>query len=76
MVKALDDILIGFFIFFAIERAVKLASIGVVEPWAEKKMYSRKTIEKWKLLTELVALVTAAFVVHKSRSLIARIDRA
>ena len=76
MVKALDDILIGFFIFFAIERAVKLFSTSVVEPWAEKKMYSRKSVEKWKLFSELVALLCAAVAVYKSRRLIARIDRA
>jgi len=76
MVKALDDILIGFFIFFAIERSVKLFSNGVVEPWAEKKMYSRKSVENWKLLAELTALLLAAYIVFKSRRLVSKINRA
>lgn len=76
MVRALDDILFGFLIFFAIERAVKLFSNGVVEPWAQRQSYSKNSVENWKLATELAALILAAVLVFKYRGILARLNKA
>lgn len=74
--RALDDILIGFFIFFAIDRAIRLFSNGIVEPWAEKKSADKTVVENWKLGTEFVLLILACFVVLKMRPLITRFNKA
>ena len=74
--RALDDILIGFFIFFAIDRAIRLFSNGVVEPWAEKKSTDKTVIENWKLGTEFMLLMVACFVVLKMRRIIGRFNKA
>ena len=58
--RALDDILFGFLIFFALDRAVRLFSNGVVEPWAQRNNYNKNSVENWKLGSEFVALVAAA----------------
>lgn len=65
--RALDDILIGFFIFFAIDRAIRLFSNAVVEPWAEKRYKGQRTVENWKLGTEFVLLALALVVVFNAR---------
>jgi hypothetical protein len=74
--RALDDILFGFLIFFALDRAVRLFSNGVVEPWAEKKNYNKNSVENWKLVAELISLLIAAVMVHRFRYLLARLNRA
>lgn len=74
--RALDDILIGFFIFFAIDRAIRLFSNGIVEPWAEKKSTDKTVIENWKLGTEFTLLIVACFVVFKMRRIIGRFNKA
>lgn len=65
--RALDDILIGFFIFFTIDRAIRLFSHGVVAPWAEKRVQSEHHVENWKLGTELVLLIVALTIVFNIR---------
>lgn len=72
--KTLDEILIGFLIFFAIERTTRLFSNGVVEPWAERKNYSRNSVENWKLSAELLVLVTAIFVAWRFRKDLAKLS--
>ena len=74
--KALDDILIGFFIFFAIDRAIRLFSNGVVEPWAEKRTQQPRMVENWKLGVEFVLLVSACILVINSRNIIRRFNKA
>jgi hypothetical protein len=74
--KALDDILFGFLIFFAIERAVRLFSNGVVEPWAEEKMYPKSSVENLKLASEFGALVLAAVLVYKYRDVVSKFNKA
>ena len=74
--KALDDILIGFFIFFAIDRAIRLFSNAVVEPWAEKKAQGERGVESWKLGTEFALLVLALVIVINSRRLIKGFNKA
>lgn len=68
--RTLDDILIGFFIFFAIDRAIRLFSSAVVEPWAQAKTGDARKVENWKLGAEFVLLMTALFVVFKMRRFI------
>lgn len=74
--RALDDILIGFFIFFAIDRAIRLFSNGIVEPWAEKKSTNKTVVENWKLGTEFMLLMVACVIVFKMRRIIGRFNRA
>jgi len=68
--RTLDDILIGFCIFFAIDRAIRLFSSAVVEPWAQAKTGDARKVENWKLGAEFVMLMTALFVVFKMRRFI------
>lgn len=72
--KTLDDILFGFLIFFIIERAIRLFSNGVVEPWAERKNYSPNSVENWKLLTEMAALIVASGIVWRFRKSLAKLS--
>lgn len=74
--RALDDILIGFFIFFAIDRAIRLFSNSVVEPWAQSKTGDERKVENWKLGSEFVLLLAAVFVVFKMRRFIGRMNKA
>ena len=68
--RALDDILIGFFIFFAIDRAIRLFSISIVEPWARTKTGNERNVESWKLGAELIMLLGALLIVFKLRRFI------
>ena len=73
--KALDDILIGFFIFFAIDRATRLFSNAVVEPRIAARGASKETIENWKLATEMLLLFACIFLVIRFRVPLAKINR-
>jgi hypothetical protein len=73
--KALDDILIGFFIFFAIDRAVRLFSNAVVEPRALARGASKETVENWKLASEMIILFACIFLVIRFRKPLAQINR-
>jgi len=72
--RALDDILFGFIVFFAIERAIRLFSNSVIEPWAKKKTTNRGVIENWKLTAEFVALVAAAVFVYRYKGFVGRFN--
>ena len=74
--RALDDILVGFFIFFAIDRAIRLFSNAVVEPWAERKGAGQQGVENWKLGIEFLLLISATVVAWKSRGIISRFNKA
>lgn len=74
--RALDDILIGFFIFFAIDRAIRLFSNAVVEPWAKTKTGDIQKVENWKLGTEFLLLLLAVFIVFKMRRFIGNMNKA
>lgn len=65
--KAINEILIGFLIFFAIDRAIRLFSNVIVEPWARAKTGDDHKVESWKVGTELVMLIVALFLVFKMR---------
>jgi hypothetical protein len=68
--RTLDDILIGFFIFFAIDRAIRLLSNTVVEPWARRKTGDDRKVENWKTGAELAMLLVALAVVFRMRRFI------
>ena len=68
--RALDDILIGFFIFFAIDRAIRLFSNAAVEPWARSKTGDEHKVEIWKMGAELSLLLVALLIVFKLRRFI------
>lgn len=74
--RALDDILIGFFIFFAIDRAIRLFSISIVEPWARTKTGDEHKVENWKTGAELAMLLVVLFAVLKMRHVIGRLNKA
>ena len=76
MVRALDDILLGFLIFFALDRVIRLFSNGIVEPWAETKTTNKNMVENWKLGAELVLLIASLVFLVKNRSLVAHFNRA
>lgn len=76
MVRALDDILLGFLIFFTLDRVIRLFSNGIVEPWAETKTMSKNSVENWKLGAELVLLTASLVFLVKNRSLVAHFNRA
>ena len=71
--RALDDLLLGFLIFFAIERLVRLTSNAVIEPWAEKITDNKNVVENWKLSAEFALLVSACVVVVYFRKPLARL---
>jgi len=76
MVRALDDILLGFLIFFALDRVIRLFSNGIVEPWAETKTSNKNMIENWKLSAELVLLMVSLVLIVKNRSWVTHLNRA
>jgi Ca2+/H+ antiporter len=65
--RSLDEILLGFFIFFTIERSIRLFSNAVIQPAAEKRSSNPETVENWKLLAEVGLLLLACFFVVKFR---------
>lgn len=72
--RALDDIIIGFLVFFAIDRTINLFSKNVVQPWAESKSPDSKVVDNCKLVAELVCLVGFLFVIFKYRKVLQRLD--
>jgi hypothetical protein len=71
--RALDDLLLGFLIFFAIERLVRLTSNSIIEPWAQKITNNENVVENWKLGAEVLLLIAACFVVVYFRKPLARL---
>jgi len=71
--RALDDLLLGFLIFFAIERFIRLFSNGIIEPWAKKRTKNPNVVENWKLVTEFAFLIAACFLVVYFRKPLARL---
>ena len=71
--RALDDILFGFLIFFAIERLVRLTSNAFIEPWAKARTTDENVVENWKLSAEFLFLVAVCFAVYFFRKPLARL---
>ena len=72
--RALDDILFGFLIFFSIDRFIRLLSNGLVGPWAEKRTADKTVVDNWKLGVELALLVTSCYLVYKYRYMLAKLN--
>ena len=72
--KALDDILFGFLIFFALDRTIRLVSNSVVEPWALKRSGDPEHAENWKLFSEVLMLLTSIVFVYRYRKVLRKID--
>jgi hypothetical protein len=75
MTRSLDDILIGFLIFFILERVIKLFGTVVVEPWAFEKTHSDKKTKNWVAAIDVVCLFFALMLVIKFQKNIARIAK-
>ena len=73
--RALDDILIGFLIFFTIERGIRLLSNAFIEPLALKQTGDKEQAEVWKLGFELVLLVAALFLAFKFQKQLKGLNR-
>jgi hypothetical protein len=73
--RPLDDILIGFFIFFAIDRLVRLFSNTVVAGNMRKRGASTEAIENWKTGVEAVILGTGVLLVWRYRHVLNRLNR-
>lgn len=72
--KALDDILFGFLIFFALDRLIRLVSNAVVEPWALKQSGDPDRAENWKIFSEFAMLIVSILCVYKFRKVLHRVD--
>ena len=73
--RPLDDILIGFFIFFAIDRFVRLFSNTVVAGNLRKRGASPDEIENWKMGIEAIILATGVLLVWRYRHVLSRLNR-
>jgi len=73
--RPLDDILIGFFIFFAIDRMVRLFSNTVVAGALRSRGASPDSIENWKTGVEAVILGTGVLLVWRYRHMLNRLNR-
>ena len=73
--RPLDDILIGFFIFFAIDRFVRLFSNTVVAGNLRKRGASPDEIENWKMGVEAIILATGVLLVWRYRHVLSRLNR-
>jgi hypothetical protein len=73
--RPLDDILIGFFIFFAIDRLVRLFSNTVVAGTLRERGASAESIENWKTGIEAVILATGVLLVWRYRHMLNRLNR-
>jgi len=71
--RALDDILFGFLIFFTIDRVIRIFSTLVVGPWIEKRTERENRIESFKLFAEFVLLVFSIILVFKYRKYLERL---
>jgi hypothetical protein len=72
--RALDDILFGFLIFFSIDRFIRLLSNGLVGPWAEKRTADKTVVDNWKLGVELALLMTSCYLVYRYRYMLGKLN--
>jgi hypothetical protein len=72
--RALDDIIIGFLIFFVIDKAIRLFSNAVIEPWAETRTDNPNVVENWKIGTELAFLIIVTLLLFKFRKVLQKLD--
>jgi hypothetical protein len=63
--RSLDDILIGFIIFFILERIIKLIGAVIFEPMIMKKTNDEKVTKNWVQAIDIALLLIALFLVIK-----------
>ena len=73
--RSLDDILIGFLIFFILERIIKLLGAVVVEPLVEAKISNEKTVKIWVQAVDVLLLLVALFLVIRYQKPLARMAK-
>jgi hypothetical protein len=73
--RPLDDILIGFFIFFAIDRLVRLFSNTIVADALRARGVSEAAIENWKMGVEAAVLCVCIVVAWKWRRELASLNK-
>ena len=72
--KALDDILMGFLIFFALDRLIRLFSNSIVAPWALARTGDKDQAENWKIFSEFLLLISSIFIVYRFRRKLHQFD--
>jgi len=73
--RSLDDILIGFLIFFILERIIKLIGAVIVEPWISTKIKDEKTVKNWVQAVDVCLLFVALFLVIRYQKPLANIAK-
>jgi hypothetical protein len=73
--RALDDILIGFFIFFAVDRAVRLFSGAVIERQLKARGLNRDSVENWKLFGEMCILIMCILLVIRFQKPLSQLNK-
>lgn len=73
--RPLDDILIGFFIFFAIDRLVRLFSNTVVAGQLRDNGVGQEGIENGKMAAEALILGLGVVLVWRYRHTLSRLNR-
>jgi len=73
--RALDDILIGFFIFFAVDRAVRLFSNAVIERRLKNQGMDKESIENWKLFGEMCILLSCILLVIRFQKPLSQLNK-
>ena len=73
--RPLDDILIGFFIFFAIDRFVRLFSNTVVADQLRANGANQEGVENGKMAAEAVILGLGVVLVWRYRHQLSRLNR-
>jgi hypothetical protein len=74
--RALDDILVGFLIFFALDRLIRLFSNSIVEPWAMKRTGNKERAENWKIFSEFLLLMGALGLVFRYQRQLRKVNTA
>ena len=73
--RPLDDILIGFFIFFAIDRLMRLFSNTIVADTLRARGASESAIENWKMAVEAGVLCLCIIVAWRWRHELASLNK-
>jgi len=73
--RSLDDILIGFLIFFILERIIKLFGGVVVEPWVSTVVRNEKSIKNYVQAVDILLLLGALILVIKYQKPLANLAK-
>jgi len=73
--RSLDDILIGFLIFFILERIIKLFGSVVVEPWVSTMVHNEKSIKNYVQAVDILLLFASLILVIKYQKPLANIAK-